>query len=813
MHNHSVANGFSPDFLCADIFNEIINEFDFGDHDVNLNGLSNESAMQNSYSDRVSFYPKMTEDPLLSSSNTSINYNNLPQPQTGPATKFAQTPQKLQNTLQHQSTEMSVLTTDLQSTNFAANPAAVSPPTIQFVQTHIEATPVTTTVVYQIANSGIYVSAPNQTSHVMNNVTPIRIITTESPPTQKYRKILEKGQSTANRTIQIQTNTSVNQLQQFVAIRSNEQYVDGTGIDAKPIIINPTTVMYTTATGPSSISSANQKQNIQLIDGTTILATHVPATIRVDSENRKQSHMPHRTSTGVPKVKEVKRSTHNAIERRYRTSINDKIVELKNILVGAAGKLNKSAILKKTIDKINDLENENYDLKMENSRLLDALSNGGSAENSSTLKHLLLQKTMSRQKRRYTQSSTDTDRMTPPPTSDESNPSLSPARSDNTSGSRPPSPLADDEITTEISRSFPDTVQPATKRVRTSNGGMSTHSKLALCVFMFAIVTLNPLASLLSSGRSDGFDNMIRPSRRNILASDTSATDFISSLWQQISESALIFTVNCIILIACIIKLFVYGDPVMNSRSPVATEYLKQKRIADTEFQRGNGDAAFDAYENCLQMFGVTLPHSWFELITMTLWQFVRCCLHRMHIGQWISRKYTQYMRSKETRTDALHSAKELAEILNRCNQIHLSRAMKRTGHGLVLTMYAVNMAEVAEHISPLNLIDIYLTAALRCRRNYLYLFSWMCSRYYLYKAKSVSIALCGQKLPLKYNWIFNNVHGYKFICKYSFDEPSAQQALADASIFSNEINALEPLAMVFRVSSIECAFFTSRRR
>lgn len=41
----------------------------------------------------------------------------------------------------------------------------------------------------------------------------------------------------------------------------------------------------------------------------------------------------------VPKVKEVKRSAHNAIERRYRTSINDRIVELKNMLVGEDAKV------------------------------------------------------------------------------------------------------------------------------------------------------------------------------------------------------------------------------------------------------------------------------------------------------------------------------------------------------------------------------------------------------------------------------------------------------------------------------------------
>lgn len=40
-----------------------------------------------------------------------------------------------------------------------------------------------------------------------------------------------------------------------------------------------------------------------------------------------------------PKVREGKRSAHNAIERRYRTSINDKIIELKNIIVGVDAKV------------------------------------------------------------------------------------------------------------------------------------------------------------------------------------------------------------------------------------------------------------------------------------------------------------------------------------------------------------------------------------------------------------------------------------------------------------------------------------------
>lgn len=64
-------------------------------------------------------------------------------------------------------------------------------------------------------------------------------------------------------------------------------------------------------------------------NGPAILATGIP--VMIDSENL--------TFANVPKVKEVKRSAHNAIERRYRTSINDKIVELKNMLIGPDSKV------------------------------------------------------------------------------------------------------------------------------------------------------------------------------------------------------------------------------------------------------------------------------------------------------------------------------------------------------------------------------------------------------------------------------------------------------------------------------------------
>ena len=64
-----------------------------------------------------------------------------------------------------------------------------------------------------------------------------------------------------------------------------------------------------------------------------------------------------------------KRSAHNVIEKRYRSSINDKITELKNIVAGEEAKLNKSAVLRKAVDYIRHLQNQNMKLRRENMML------------------------------------------------------------------------------------------------------------------------------------------------------------------------------------------------------------------------------------------------------------------------------------------------------------------------------------------------------------------------------------------------------------------------------------------------------------
>lgn len=223
-----------------------------------------------------------------------------------------------------------------------------------------------------------------------------------------------------------------------------------------------------------------------------------------------------------PKVKEVKRSAHNAIERRYRTSINDKITELKNLVVGDTAKLNKSAVLRKSIDKIRDLHRQNSELKAELQRLQRELM----ARHGSKVKDLLQlgsssngisspPPSSSSKKRRQQSMASDPDISLTPPRSDVSDPSLSPLHSDI---SLPPSPYGGS--TTSCSSKDEQPVVPGSMR------GMATHSRLVLCMFMFALLAVNPFKTLLPRNQFGATDNdfddgELSRQRRGILSYDT----------------------------------------------------------------------------------------------------------------------------------------------------------------------------------------------------------------------------------------------------------------------------------------------------
>lgn len=163
-----------------------------------------------------------------------------------------------------------------------------------------------------------------------------------------------------------------------------------------------------------------------------------------------------------------------------------------------------------------------------------------------------------------------------------------------------------------------------------------------------------------------------------------------------------------------------------------------------------------------------------------------------MWIGRFLSRRNGGLFKSEANRAEALSSAKELALVYHRMNQLHLSTNMKDS-NGLMLALCSVNMAEAAGNMMESeNLMEIYLTAALRVKRNYPKVFQFFC-RYYLSKAKQISLS-CSH-VPSRFQWAFTP-YGYRFMVTHRFRYESQTPEM---SVFSKLGNKADPLSFVLR--------------
>ncbi|XP_034950012.1 sterol regulatory element-binding protein 1 isoform X2 [Chelonus insularis] len=424
-------------------------------------------------------------------------------------------------------------------------------------------------------------------------------------------------------------------------------------------------------------------------------------------------------SIGVPKVREVKRSAHNAIERRYRTSINDKIIELKNIIVGVDAKLNKSAILRKTIDYIRFLQNSNAKLKAENMSLKMAAQ---------------------RQNLRDLLSCGDLT----PPRSDTSEPSLSPAPA-------PLSPASPLSIKDE-----PDNfLQQNSQRVAVS--GLRDHTRLTLCAFLFMFLAFNPLGIVVNTvGNTNSDYGETKFDGRTILIHEVNQDEMQSRVW----NSVILWIINVLLLVGGLCRLLLYGDPVISTDSKIFLELRRWRHQAEFNMSLNNADKANADLQKCLGYFNRTVPSSRIEIALATLWQVIRQILHKLWIGKWVL-FVGKWLSQKFERQEAETSAMELSMVYQRILCLRLSQGS--TNATLFLALSSVNYAEAAGNSIPkISLVEIYINAAL-CFKQSLFPFI---HKYYLGKARSV-LSTC--VVPPKLKWITTS-EGAKFLNSHKWN-------------------------------------------
>uniref|UniRef100_A0A2L2Y3V4 Sterol regulatory element-binding protein 1 n=1 Tax=Parasteatoda tepidariorum TaxID=114398 RepID=A0A2L2Y3V4_PARTP len=529
---------------------------------------------------------------------------------------------------------------------------------------------------------------------------------------------------------------------------------------ASPTPIVTTTIPVTASTQCIATVQHAPIQTVMAPQAGTILTTGIP--VFLDADKLPLNSI---TVSKPPFIKGEKKNAHNAIERRYRSSINDKIIELKNIIVGMDAKLNKSAVLRKAIDYIKFLQNANSKLKQENLALKMAAQKQR-LEDLLDKKPTIVPPSLAD----YT-----------PPTSDISSPERSPSNSiTELCYSDQDSPQfngsSDSQMLAPYSISLDEDSNDSF-----SNRGMMDHSRVMLCLFMFSFLLLNPFSFVMNM-RSSGTADETSHTGRVILSDEVNS----EGKWANFLLSNLAtWFLNFILVAFCFFKVFVYGEPVLKKESNNYTVFWRHRKQADVSFEEEDYGNAVTHLKHCLTALGRPFPCGAVELTVGVSWQCIRQLCHFTGIQRLVNRYFVKKGPLKEYLRDS-------ALVYQNLQQLHVLGFLSDSKlERIYLSLNALNLGEDAKSIIPIEkMSEIYISSAMSfisCFPRKLYFITW----YLLKKARRVYLSN-NVMVPPTLQWLFDPI-GHTFFRNgnWTYDR--------EGTIFSSVPKSMNPLSFASR--------------
>ncbi|XP_055040364.2 sterol regulatory element-binding protein 1 isoform X1 [Misgurnus anguillicaudatus] len=656
-------------------------------------------------------------------------------------------------------------------------------------------TPVTQSNAGPVGKSPVFVStqqtlfsspAPQQSVVTYPNLNGYTAVTQQSSP-QPTPSLPASPQNVQPMAIQTQVQTlSASPI--LTATSSPPTHTISTQVQQVPVLLQPqfikaeslllTTLkpdvtMVTTVASPCITSLATSTAPIQnsqlqaLMSGGTILTT-VP--LMVDTEKLPINRIAISGKPGCMPHKGEKRTAHNAIEKRYRSSINDKILELKDLVAGTEAKLNKSAVLRKAIDFIRYLQQSNQKLKQENMALKM------SVQKNKSLKDLVTMEVDVKPE------------IPTPPASDVGSPQSSGAYSHNGSDSEPDSPMGEDS-------------KPVVERA----GGMLDRSRMALCAFTLLFLSFNPLASLLCGGwSSSGASVSGSTAARSMLSIPEAAESWGWMDWML--PTLLVWLLNGVLVAGVLIRLLVYGEPVTRPHSESSVLFWRHRKQADLDLARGDFAQASQNLWTCLKALGRPLPTSQLDLTCAVLWSALRLCLQRLWVGRWLANRAGALRSNRPLQEDARKSCRDAALVYHRLHQLHMTGKLGGSHLSAIhMALSALNLAECAgDCFSIATMAEIYVSTALRVKTTLPRLLHFT-TRVFLSSARQACLSPSGS-VPPAMQWLCHPL-GHRFFV----DGDWSIRSTPKESIYSQAGNSVDPLAQVtqaFREHLLEKALY-----
>ncbi|KAL2100975.1 hypothetical protein ACEWY4_002736 [Coilia grayii] len=463
---------------------------------------------------------------------------------------------------------------------------------------------------------------------------------------------------------------------------------------------------------------------------------------------------------GVVKEGE-RRTTHNIIEKRYRSSINDKIVELRDLVMGHDAKMHKSGVLRKAIDYIKYLQQVNHKLRQENLALK-----------------------MANQKNKPVCLPEDVDmkhelQMMSPPASD--------------SGSGSPDQFSPYCIDSEPASPLLEHEQMKSEPESPSTVGVMDRSRLLLCALTFLCLSLNPLPSLLGSEAHAGpgwaADGGGHGPARSLFFFPTQTQNFASWL-RCLLPWVMVWVLSGIGAVWGCVRVLYLWEPVTPLHSPKSVSFWRHRKQADLHLYRGDYSAAVASLETCLSILSRALPTSGLDLACSLSWNLIRYCLHRPTPLGWLVRQVGGRHEGEESQT----SARDAALVYHRLSQLQLTGkvAERSSLWALSLSLSAVNLSESAQGKMPATQLALmYVTAATALRTALGHHLSCL-PGYLLNRAESVASQSDGKPIPDGLPWLFTPLGRQFFLsCDWSVKPESHE------GVYKSKRDQADPIAQL----------------
>ncbi|XP_076821469.1 sterol regulatory element-binding protein 1-like isoform X2 [Clavelina lepadiformis] len=533
-------------------------------------------------------------------------------------------------------------------------------------------------------------------------------------------------------------------------------------------------------------ASSPLQTGVQSVFNGSAVITQVP--LLVDGRKYPIQRLPSTTiPKPEPKPQPAKRSSHNAIEKRYRSSINDKIIELKDLLIGSDSKLNKAAVLKKAIDYIKFLTNANRRLKMENQLLKKHLTSNEKLTVRDLVKNdiSVLDETVF---------DPHMECLPTPPHSDPDSPQSSSMQDLD-------SPQMIDEFITAN-----EVEQTASQANTTITQGID-RNRVLLSVFMFTCLFFNPANSIISAltpsvGNLEGSEHI--SGRRTILGIDIETLSPSYGWWDWVFPTLLTWFINGFISLAVLWRLLVSWEPVTKAHSKSSASHWHHRKLAEICIDKGDFASANSHLRRSLVAVGRPLPTSRFDQWCSVVWNMFRLVLGIVKLGPWLARR--------KCNLSVRNSARDAAQVYHRLDQLQLTGKISSSRvMGIVYSLNAINMCEVAgwNTTPPDVAARIYATAALRFKQDTPAILHFI-FRYFLIQSRSVINAHtdCVENL----RWICNS-RGHRFIVdeSWTFDGIVTDQRdnMFEFSHISDPTDPLAHVAFHFRKHLLRSALYS----